>query len=175
MNYDLELMVNKSIRAELLQMMKEDQELIKSRSFDRTQNNNHIIRLKQIIETYGWPGYTLVGKDGAHAAWLIVQHADQNIPFQKKCLKILDSAVKLNQADSGDLAYLTDRVLVNCGRKQIYGTQFHIDKKGKYSPQPIENPETLDERRKEVGLESFQEYEKALREKVTGHLQPPNI
>ena len=33
-------------------------------------------RLVLIVEQYGWPTSTLVGKDGAIAAWILVQHAD---------------------------------------------------------------------------------------------------
>jgi hypothetical protein len=29
-------------------------------------------RLKEIVDKHGWPGRSLVGKDGAHAAWLVV-------------------------------------------------------------------------------------------------------
>ncbi len=32
--------------------------------------------LTELIARRGWPGRTLVGKDGAHAAWLLAQHAD---------------------------------------------------------------------------------------------------
>jgi hypothetical protein len=32
-------------------------------------------RLDEIVDAHGWPGKSLVGEDGAHAAWLIAQHA----------------------------------------------------------------------------------------------------
>ena len=33
-------------------------------------------RLREIVSADGWPGRSLVGTDGAHAAWLLAQHAD---------------------------------------------------------------------------------------------------
>src|SRR5205085_1172028 len=72
----------------------------------------------------GWPGKSLVGVDGANAAWLLVQHADQGRAFQKRCLPLLEAAVKKGEATGVQLAYLSDRVRVGAGEKQVYGTQF---------------------------------------------------
>jgi hypothetical protein len=67
--------------------------------------------LRTAIDEYGWPGRTLVGAEGAHAAWLIAQHADRSPAFQRRCLKLLENAVAAGEAEAADLAYLTDRVL----------------------------------------------------------------
>lgn len=154
-------MVNEKLRKELIDMMKVDQDMRKSDSFDIEVDKKHIERMKMIIAQYGWPKHDLVGEDGARAAWLLVQHSpDPN--FQKKCLKLLEQAVKDKQASKEDLAYLTDRVLVHEGKEQLYGTQFYLDKKGKYGPQPIKDRKNLNKRRKELGMEPFEEYEKGL-------------
>ncbi len=113
--------------------------------------------LKGVVEKHGWPGKTLVGVDGAHAAWLLVQHSDADLPFQKKCLELLGTAVKADEATGTDLAYLTDRVLSAEGKKQRYGTQLE-QKNGKLVPRPVEDPDTLDARRKELGLMSMADY-----------------
>jgi hypothetical protein len=113
--------------------------------------------LKSVIGKRGWPGKSLVGEDGAHAAWLLVQHADADLPFQKKCLGLLEAAVKKGEAAPTDLAYLTDRVLAAEGKKQRYGTQLEL-KDGKLIPKPVEDPEKLDARRKELGLVPMAEY-----------------
>jgi hypothetical protein len=119
--------------------------------------------LKGIVEKHGWPGKTLVGEDGAHSAWLLVQHADQDVAFQKKCLKLLEKAVKEKEASAQDFAYLTDRVRVAERKKQIYGTQL-IQEGGKLVPQPIEDEGHVDERRKEIGLQPLAEYLKFVEE-----------
>lgn len=61
-------------------------------------------------------------------------------------------------------AYLYDRVAINSGEKQRYGTQFERDAEGKLTPKEIENEGEVDERRKEKGLESLSEHIKERRE-----------
>jgi Family of unknown function (DUF6624) len=65
----------------------------------------------------------MVGGDGAHAAWLLARHADQDPAFQRRCLELLTQAVASGEAAKIELAYLTDRVLAE-GKPQEYGTQF---------------------------------------------------
>ncbi len=113
--------------------------------------------LKGVISKHGWPGKSLVGEDGTHAAWLLVQHADNDRPFQKKCLELMKEAVKQGESSGSDLAYLTDRVLVGEGKEQLYGTQL-TQKDGKFVPQPIEDAPQVDARRKAVGLPPLAEY-----------------
>ena len=81
--------------------------------------------LKQIVEQRGWPTKSMVGSDGANAAWLLVQHADADIKFQRKCLDLM-AALPKNEVSQTDFAYLTDRVLLAEGKNQLYGTQFDL-------------------------------------------------
>lgn len=115
-------------------------------------------RLRRILSERGWPGKSLVGERGAHNAWLIAQHADHNAAFQRRALALLAEAVACGEATPRELAYLTDRVRVNEGRDQVFGTQMRPDENGLPVPQSIEHPEELDERRAEAGLEPFDEY-----------------
>ena len=64
-----------------------------------------------------------------------------------------------------DFAYLTDRVLVSEGKKQIYGTQAQRGPDGRLRPAPVEDPKNLGRRRKSVGLMSERKYLRTL-EKV---------
>lgn len=120
-------------------------------------NARHLEQLKAIIDKHGWPTHELVGEDGAHAAWLLVQHMDADPDFQERCLALLESAVARGQASAKDLAYLADRVRVARGKLQVYGTQFRQED-GYTVLAPVENPESLDERRRSVGLPSMDEY-----------------
>jgi hypothetical protein len=122
--------------------------------------------LKDVVEKRGWPCNSLVGKAGAHDAWLLVQHADKDRDFQKKCLELIKDAAAKDEVSKTDLAYLTDRVLVAEGKKQLYGTQFK-DINGKLEASPIEDEENVDKRRKEVGLPTMAEYRKQI-EKMYG-------
>ncbi len=162
------------LRKELLQMVKEDQdirsEIVEKSSSDEAAlrrmteiDRKNTARMKEIIAKHGWPGKSLVGEDGASAAWLLVQHADKDREFQKRCLTLLERAVKAREAAPGELAYLTDRVLVGENKKQIYGTQFRqVD--GKLEPYPIEDEKNVDKRRKAIGLSSLAQYRKKVEE-----------
>ncbi|MEX2117516.1 MAG: DUF6624 domain-containing protein [Bacteroidota bacterium] len=55
-------------------------------------------RMKDIIQQAGWPGKSLVGEDGAEVAWLLVQHADHDIQFQKNMLPLIEEAAKKGEA-----------------------------------------------------------------------------
>jgi hypothetical protein len=107
--------------------------------------------LEKIVETVGWPGRSLIGDEGAHAAWLLAQHADRHPSLQRRCLKLLEEAVAAGEASPTDLAYLTDRVLLASGEQQIYGTQMTA-RDGRVVACRLRDPETVDDRRASVGL-----------------------
>ncbi|ANM32317.1 hypothetical protein ABI59_16950 [Acidobacteria bacterium Mor1] len=116
-------------------------------------------RIRRIVEEHGWPTVAMVGSDGARAAWLLVQHADHELEFQQHSLELMASHAENDQADRIDVAYLTDRVRVNEGRPQLYGTQFYWAD-DKRVPQPIEDPDNVDERRKGLGMRTLRSYSK---------------
>lgn len=120
-------------------------------------DQENLPRLKAIIEQFGWPGFQLVGEEGADKMWLLAQHCDRDLEFQKRCLQLLKDAVAKEDAPKRHLAYLMDRVLVNEEFSQLYGTQIQLIN-GQAIPRPIEKPDQLDERRAEMGLEPFSEY-----------------
>jgi hypothetical protein len=122
--------------------------------------------LKKQVEKHGWLGKSLVGERGAHIAWLIVQHADRDVAFQKKCLKLIEK-MSAGEVSVKEKAYLIDRVRVNEGKKQVYGTQT-ILKDGKYVPQPIEDEKNVDKRRKAVGMEPLADYLKTIEKMMKG-------
>ncbi len=114
--------------------------------------------MKEIVAQHGWPTRSLVGKDGAAGAWLLVQHADLDVPFQKLCLAKMEPLVKTGEVEPKNWAYLVDRVAVAEKRKQVYGTQFD----GQRRPRPIEDEAHVDERRKSVGLGTLDEYKREM-------------
>jgi hypothetical protein len=40
--------------------------------------------LADVVSARGWPGWKLVGEDGAAAAWLLAQHADRDPAWQHR-------------------------------------------------------------------------------------------
>ena len=160
-----EEILNLSLQKEILAMRDLDQkareECVNS-NFDtenlkkvETIDKLHQVKLEEMIQAYGWPGYKLVGKDGSEAMWLLVQHVP-DIEFQKKCLELLVSAVKKGDANPANLAYLQDRILVKEGKKQIYGTQWN-EKQGKHFIYHMHEPSKVNERRMAVGLCSIED------------------
>ncbi|MEU8119832.1 DUF6624 domain-containing protein [Spirillospora sp. NPDC049024] len=123
--------------------------------------------LARTVRRHGWPGVAAVGTEGAHAAWLLAQHADWRPRLQRRFLEAMREAVEAGDADRADLAYLEDRVRVNAGRPQLYGTQYHTTETG-FGPRPIEDPDRVDERRAEVGLPPMAENDARMRRLASG-------
>lgn len=120
--------------------------------------------LKGIIAEKGWPGIARVDRDGAKAAWVIVQHADHDPAFQAQALALMQKASEASDADPADMALLTDRVLLAQGKPQRYGTQFAEAGDGVMELRPTEDLETLDARRTAVGLQPLAAYKAMLAE-----------
>lgn len=131
--------------------------------WDETVDHRNTKRLKAIVDEIGWPSISKVGHDGSSNAWLLIQHADHDPDFQKICLKLMKSEPE-GEVSKQNIAYLEDRIAVGEGRPQIYGTQFHQDADGQLEPQPIEDVGKVDERRKDMGLETLDEYKKHMQE-----------
>ncbi len=154
--------INGKLKKVLIEMMGKDQEMRRSNLFNVELDKENTENLKRIIDEYGWPTISLVGEKASHGAWLITQHADFNVVFQKECLKLMRKAYKNKDVWIQDIAYLCDRVLVNSHKPQLFGTQFYINTKGQFVTRPIKNRHLLEQRRKKYKLTSFEEYQKLL-------------
>jgi hypothetical protein len=181
---------NTELRQELQKRLKEDQaarmaiiEWMKKQQFNdpeklKKMNDEPIVKnlleidhantkwLKEVVDKYGWPCRSMVGDDGAHSAWLLVQHADKDREFQKKCLDLMKELAPKGEVSRSDLAYLTDRILVAENKKQVYGTQFQ-NVNGKMEPVPIEDEANVDKRRQEAGLPTMAEYRQIVEKTYT--------
>ncbi|SRR6266550_2440006 len=150
-----------TLRDELLQMATDDQAVRRAQEDSRLVDERNVERLKRIVAENGWPGPSLVGEEGAQAAWCIVQHSPDR-RFMAECLEHVRVAVEGAEASPTNLAYLEDRVRMFRGESQLYGTQF-VERDGTYEPWPIEDPAGLDERRAAVCLGPFAEYERHIK------------
>jgi hypothetical protein len=120
------------------------------------------LKAKAIIKKYGYPGYSLVG-ESSNDFWAIIQHCDDDVPFQEHALALMKKEIAKNNASKRNYAYLVDRILINKNQKQIYGTQLSRDNKtGKVSPFPLKYPKSVDKLRKQMGLEPLADYIKGL-------------
>ncbi len=153
------------LREELRLMCQKDQQMrTKAQTnpddWDENIDRENTAKLKEIIDEIGWPSISQVGEEGASNAWLLVQHADHDLEFQKRCLALM-KVQPVHEVSARDIAYLEDRIAVGEGRPQVYGTQFQR-RDGRMVPLPIVDPENVDTRRQEVGLDSLAEYQKRL-------------
>lgn len=176
--------INAELRAELLAMEEKDQAVRNALIDAGMAPDSSLVarvqavdaanraRLKGIIDAHGWPGRSLAGRDGAAAAFLIVQHADADLAFQKRALALLKEAYANGEAAGGDVAMLTDRVRKAEGKKQLYGTQTSTED-STIVFDSIEDPAQLDERRAEVGLPPLEQYAKMLGEMYKMDVQMP--
>ena len=156
-----------ALRSELLAMAEKDQavrgrinsegetpELLEEESRIDVRNT---ARMKPILDEFGWPTQSMVGKDGAKAAWLVAIHGDHDTKFQRRCLELMKASLKHDEVSAVHVAYLTDRVHTREGKPQVYGTQYGvIDGVRRYFP--IEDLNHVEKRRAEVGLPPLGEY-----------------
>jgi hypothetical protein len=131
-------------------------------------------RLEEMIDHHGWLGKSLVGEDGAEAAWLIVQHAISRPDLQRRFLPLLKAQIERGENPAWQAAFLEDRILSFEGKPQIYGSQFDWNERNAMSPNEIFEPEKIDERRAAVGLETpYSAYIKAHNEAVRKSNEKP--
>lgn len=107
-----------------------------------------------ILDTYGWLGASETSFSANAALFLVIQHSD--LTTQLKYLPMMNDAVNKGKARPQDLAYLIDRVNMNQGRFQIYGSQISGS-----SFFPIEDELNVNSRRKAVGLGKIEDYAKS--------------
>lgn len=116
----------------------------------------NLIKVSAILDKYGWLGPDEVGNRGSQTLFLVIQHAD--IKTQKKYLPGMREAVKQKKAMPSALALLEDRVALREGRKQIYGSQIGRMEDGSYYISALEDPDNVDKRRAEMGLQPLADY-----------------
>jgi hypothetical protein len=152
--------MDEGLRNELLLRFEKQRNMVKKASqvsdaslWDFELGKADTVFLKRVVKKVGWPTISLVGKDGAQAAWQLLQHSDDDLSFQAHCLELM------KQLPSGEImlrniAYMEDRVRKGQGKPQLYGTQY-AKADGKAVDIKIEDVENLDKRRLSMGLKPF--------------------
>jgi len=107
--------------------------------------------LKAYVERWGWPTAEQVGREAVEAAFLIVQHAVHDTAFMRAMLPSIEQAYHRGDLHGEAVALLTDRLEVNAGRAQIYGTQYSL-RDGRWVLNPIADSARVDQRRRAMGM-----------------------
>ena len=104
-----------------------------------------------IIEKCGMPTLNEVNQEQMGAIWLALQHTENK--YRIKYFPLIEKAVKNGDLSKEQYALMKDRILMDEGKPQIFGSQI---KNGKLYD--LEAPETVNERRQEMGLEPIEDY-----------------
>lgn len=124
---------------------------------------NNTDRLRQVVAEHGWPGRSLVGEDGADAAWLILQHAGSGVPslgtpesllFQASCIPLLQGAVRRGEAHPRHLAHVVDSVRERAGdlpEFAVLASAYTVQDGHVTFKRPVDLL-AIDRRRAEIGL-----------------------
>jgi hypothetical protein len=116
-------------------------------------------RIKKLYETYGYLGYDKVGKEASQNFWISIQHADNDIEFQQEMLIALKAEISKNNASKSEYAMLEDRVNVNLGNKQKFGTPVTYNAYGQAIPKNgLIDSVNIESFRKEYDLPPLLEY-----------------
>lgn len=125
------------------------------------QDSINLTKVVSILNQYGWVGQDRVGVDANQALFVVIQHADSSTMM--RYFPLLVKSYEMGETPGKYFALMLDRLLVEQGKKQLYGTQIQMEKQnGSYSPFPIEQEATIDIRRKKVGLPPLHEYLKEI-------------
>jgi hypothetical protein len=128
----------------------------------------NLIRIEGIIAKYGYPGKTLVGEPTNEAAWYVIQHSKKIADY----FLMIQEAGASNEIPFIKVAMMHDRMLMQEGKEQLYGTQVSGQyilnattgkKEFWYYVWPILNAESVNELRKEAGfVNTVEEYAKSM-------------
>ena len=120
-------------------------------------DSTNLASVSRILDTYRWPSGL---SDAANEAiFLVIDHSD--LRTMNKYIGLFRDAVAKGYIQMNDLVTMEDRMLMNDGKPQKYGTQAYSlveDSKTVIYIWPVEDPDKLDALRKSVGLMPIGEY-----------------
>lgn len=144
-----------TLRDSLMKIYGAESELVKEQQ--AVYEKNHILnerKVKNILDKYGWPTKERAGEQGNWTISNVIQHSDNEVRIQY--LPMMRQAVKDKKLEPRFLVRAEDRIATERGDLQIYGGQM------KYYPEtknfnlwPVFEPENIDKRRTEIGLDSI--------------------
>lgn len=119
------------------------------------------LRLCEMVKTHGFLGQSLVGYDGVAAAFYLFKRF-ASLESQVAMLPAIQAAITKNELPKNeDYAAFIDRLRIQLGHKQIFGTQAFL-KDDILLIAPIENEGLVDRRRKAYDMGPLETYIKYL-------------
>ncbi|MDJ0840926.1 MAG: hypothetical protein QNK37_30730 [Acidobacteriota bacterium] len=124
------------------------------------KDKKNLALIEAILAEHGYPGWSMVGNQRM-TAFLVIQHAAPEI--RVKYLPMLKKAAAEGEMPNRSLALVIDRMHMEKGEKQIYGSQVTRDKDGNTVVHPIEDEAGVHRRRAEMDLLPLDKYLKYLK------------
>lgn len=116
----------------------------------------NLTAVEQILGKCGMPAPESVGKLGYSAIWLVIQHASAD--KRKKYFPMIKKGMEDGLFEKQDVALMEDRMLMDDGLPQLYGSQVMMNTDGTYELYELQDSENVDARRKEMGMGSLAGY-----------------
>lgn len=129
------------------QRIRRENNLIKNAKEDH-RNQELII---SIIEKCGMPTLQEVSREQLGAIWLGLQHTESK--YRTKYFPLIERAVENGDLSKEQYALMKDRILMDEGKPQLYGSQI---KDGELYD--LEEPKSVNKRRQEMGMEPIEDY-----------------
>lgn len=112
--------------------------------------------LRTLIGELGWIDATRFGAEASDAAFLLVQHSG-DLRLMRTALPHIEADVRAGRLSGQNYALLFDRLQLNLGYLQRYGSQIG-GATGELMLMPCEDIARIDERRAELGMGPLGEY-----------------
>lgn len=129
-----------------------DQAARNMQTYDPRADYANLAFVVNVIEQCGMPE----SRSSLDAVFLILQH-NHGI-YQKKYIDRLRAAAEQGKLKRSSVAMMEDRILVDDGKPQIYGTQVSRKRGGEWRLNDLLEPERVNIRRARVGLGPIEEY-----------------
>ena len=128
--------------------------------YQKIYRENHAVNIKKIrnlLDTHGWPDTTLIDGQGNHTICNVLQHSDQET--REHYIPMMKQAVLDKKLEARFLVRAQDRLATDKGELQIYGGQmkYYPDTKS-FNVWPVYDPVNIDKRRAEIGLGPIAEF-----------------
>lgn len=145
-----------AMKAQVLQdIFESDQSMHTSGNIDPEIDRQNLTKVVSLIEQCGMPTLQQVTPTQMAAVFAVLQHGDN--ATRKKYLPLMEKAAAHGDVEASEIALMKDRILMADGKAQVYGSQV-IRKDGRWTLYNLQDPQTVDTRRAEVGLGPLKDY-----------------
>ena len=149
-------------RAEMAKVKPTDLKIVELVHKQDSLDAINVKRVADVLDSMGYPKRHDYGDSAGLATFFVIQHAD--VKYQQKYLPLFEQAAKDGEIEWKNVVYMIDRVRLETGQKQLYGTQIQPIKDSvtgyltdKVMIAPIEDEANVNERRAKVGLGTIEQ------------------